>query len=422
MSLVRAGLCMALFALPACSDSSDSEEEGARCGNGRLDPGETCDPDAPLVAGRCPASCDDGIACTTDTRVGAADACTLRCQYDVVTACLDGDGCCPSACDAASDADCSASCGDGILDPGETCDGDCVAVCSDEDACTQNRRLGSSSDCSAECVFLPVSECVADDDCCAVGCTSETDTDCSDSCGDGVVDPDESCDGDCPTSCEDDGDACTEEVLTGSPETCSVTCSSRPLTACVDGDGCCPSSCSFSNDDDCESNCGNGVVDPGETCDGNCLSSCSGIPVPACTEEVRLEGSADRCNVRCREIPVSACRDNDLCCPSGCTPDDDDDCAVASGAVGSPCQTAADCAGGGRCLVSVAASIPAVLMPGGYCSVDCESGGLCPSGAVCSFLDDFPRCYDACTVDGDCRPGYECQSPFEEGPLCFPPF
>ncbi len=43
-----------------------------RCGNGRVDPGETCDiAIAPGDPGACPPSnCDDGVACTTDTAVG----------------------------------------------------------------------------------------------------------------------------------------------------------------------------------------------------------------------------------------------------------------------------------------------------------------------------------------------------------------
>src|SRR6185503_2580264 len=32
------------------------------------------------------------------------------------------DGCCPAACTASSDADCSASCGHSVLEPNETCD------------------------------------------------------------------------------------------------------------------------------------------------------------------------------------------------------------------------------------------------------------------------------------------------------------
>src|SRR5262245_32051123 len=56
------------------------------CGNGRLDPGETCDfSDAAHV---CPTSCSDGDPCTTDTIVGSAASCNVACAtHSAVTTC-----------------------------------------------------------------------------------------------------------------------------------------------------------------------------------------------------------------------------------------------------------------------------------------------------------------------------------------------
>jgi hypothetical protein len=74
----------------------------ASCGNNVLDPGETCDP-----AASCPTSCvDSGDACAPNVLVGTAATCTAQCQVQLVTACHDGDGCCPQGCTAANDNDC----------------------------------------------------------------------------------------------------------------------------------------------------------------------------------------------------------------------------------------------------------------------------------------------------------------------------
>ena len=57
----------------------------------------------------CPASCDDAKACTIDMPSGDAASCMLTCEYEEITACADGDGCCPSGCDVGSDDDCTAT-------------------------------------------------------------------------------------------------------------------------------------------------------------------------------------------------------------------------------------------------------------------------------------------------------------------------
>ena len=74
----------------------------AACGNSVIDPGETCDP-----PGSCPTSCtDSGDKCMPNVLVGVADACTAQCQQQLVTACVNADGCCPIGCTTANDSDC----------------------------------------------------------------------------------------------------------------------------------------------------------------------------------------------------------------------------------------------------------------------------------------------------------------------------
>ena len=71
-----------------------------QCGNGNVDPGETCDPPS-----ACPASCNDGNACTADTLAGSAATCNATCNHTPMTLCIPGDGCCPAGC-AGADTDC----------------------------------------------------------------------------------------------------------------------------------------------------------------------------------------------------------------------------------------------------------------------------------------------------------------------------
>ena len=72
------------------------------CGNGVLDPGETCDP-----PGTCPASCEPAAnMCMPNVLVGNSAACTSQCQVQLVTGCVNDDGCCPLGCTPTTDSDC----------------------------------------------------------------------------------------------------------------------------------------------------------------------------------------------------------------------------------------------------------------------------------------------------------------------------
>ncbi len=145
------------------------------CGNGVVNSGETCDP-----PGSCPATCDDGNACTVNQKVGSAETCNAICNYNPILFCTSGDGCCPAGCGPTTDADCSASCGNGAVDAGETCDppGTCPASCDDANTCTADQLTGSAQNCNVACSNTPVTACTSGDGCCPSGCGS-TDSDCS---------------------------------------------------------------------------------------------------------------------------------------------------------------------------------------------------------------------------------------------------
>jgi hypothetical protein len=328
----------AVFALLllACEPELPQQPDAGppRCGNRRVEAGETCDPPS-----SCPVSCNDGTACTTDTLTGSADTCNVTCAHSVITLCRRGDQCCPAGCNNLNDRECSAVCGNGVHEPGETCDpssknGPCPTSCDDGNACTRDVLTGSASNCSAACAHMPINACVHGDGCCPAGCSVVDDDDCPLACGDGIVTPPETCDppSTCFTHCND-GNGCTVDRMTGSAANCNVACSWQPITQCQTGDSCCAPGCNVDNDWDCAPGCGNGTVEDGETCDPK--DTCPG-PIPcndgnACTIDV-ITGSADDCSAVCTPHPITQCRNNDGCCAPGCTPANDDDCPI-NGAV-----------------------------------------------------------------------------------------
>jgi hypothetical protein len=81
----------------------------------------------------CPLDCDDGDPCTRDDRGAGEHGCDFACSHTAVLVAQNGDQCCPAAATSADDTDCMPvpGCGNGIVDPGEECDGSegCSAGC-----------------------------------------------------------------------------------------------------------------------------------------------------------------------------------------------------------------------------------------------------------------------------------------------------
>ena len=325
------------------------------CGNGVLEPGETCDTlIAPGKEGACPGTCSKPAdLCLASRLEGSFGDCSARCAVEPVTLCsLTSDGCCPAGCTFATDADCSSTCGNGVVDARETCDtaiaagspGACPVSCRDGLACTTDRLL-SAGTCQARCAFVPVTNFTVDDGCCPPRGNNLLDRDCPAVCGNGIVEaPAESCDkglapdapGACSTTCPVLPAGCTRFALRGNPDTCSTHCVLETIAACANGDGCCPAGCTRANDSDCPKVCGNGVVEDGETCDlglsagrtGSCPVFCD--DGNACTTDVTLGRRID-CTRSCRFDPITSCHDGDRCCPTGCTRETDSDCNPTCG-------------------------------------------------------------------------------------------
>ncbi len=185
-------------------DANTDNDCSVMCGNDAIEVGETCDP-----PGSCPTVCDDNDVCTSNVLAGAAVTCDAACSYVAITACV-ADGCCPTGCNSTNDVDCSVSCGNGVLEQGETCDpaGSCPTTCNDADACTNDVLTGSAANCNAACSYAPKTGCQADG-CCVPGCNANNDADCAAVCGNLVVEPGETCD-DGNTNATDGCDACTQ--------------------------------------------------------------------------------------------------------------------------------------------------------------------------------------------------------------------
>ncbi len=305
-----------------------------------------------------------------------------------VTECTDDDVCCPAGCTADNDDDCeqniatndgTAECGNGVLEPGETCDGDCPTSCTSTDACFGVVLSGSPDNCNVVCDQVEIDVCAAGDGCCPSNCTEETDGDCVAGCGNGILEAGELCDGNCPTTC-DDGIACTRDVLSGSATTCTAMCATEPINVCQAGDSCCPSGCSAANDNDC---------------------AC--VPTTCAAAGARCGMIPDGCGsmLAC----PSTCGANESCANNQCVP------ATGNGTVGSPCAANGQCAGFTNAYCEIHPDYS-----GGYCTAACQFDNDCPTGSHCARLysGDPAKakiCMKNCTSNAQCRPsGYACQN------------
>lgn len=108
-------------------------------------------------------------------------------------------------------------CGNGVVDPGETCDGNCPDSCAVSNSCAAWEMEGSPETCDAECVPAFNETCGPGDNCCPSGCNTPDDVDCVDSDRDGLGDVMEGDNGTDPDVKDTDGDGFYDwdEVLRG---------------------------------------------------------------------------------------------------------------------------------------------------------------------------------------------------------------
>ena len=234
-------------------------------------------------------------------------------------------------------------------------------------------------------------------------------------CGNGLVETGEQCDlaiaagpGTCPTACKDDV-PCTEDLLVNGA-TCYAACTFAVITAATDGDGCCPESAA-GPDSDCDALCGNGVLDDGERCDlailtgpGACPSTCSdGL---SCTTDLLTD--AGTCRAVCTFPAITLPADDDGCCPSYATSNEDSDCPPLCGNAVVDTDELCDLA---------------ILTGPGACPTDCDDSDACPG----DVLVDGSSCQATCTFgpitvptegDGCCPSGANHNTDSDCAPFC----
>jgi hypothetical protein len=364
---------------PVADGPARPEPEPATCGNGRVDPGETCDPPSECMSG-CPE-----ITCTRQRLIGSADRCNVRCEEEKITTCTSGDRCCPRAsnpaCTAVNDAECSAVCDNGAIEAGETCDPKSTCQ-SRADGCKDDRETlrsltGDVNSCTTACTERK-RPCQAGDGQCPASCTAATDADCT-GCGNGRLENGETCDP--PSACRVSADSCRDDAQTlrtasGDVNSCTFKCSERPRP-CQAGDGQCPSSCTARMDADCPG-CGNNRLDSGEICDPCNNTSCSSD-----RDTIRTpSGSASSCNFECRSMPRPCSSQSDGQCPSNCSASQDFDCRKPNGE---------DCGGDGDCRTG---NCEQGVCCNTVCSDGCRSCRISGKLGICSAPSDRETCGD----------------------------
>jgi hypothetical protein len=435
---------------PGATTSTDIDCP-ATCGNGVRDMGENCDVAiAPGAHDACAATCDDGKACTVDFFRGVGCARSREnCAHTEIKLPVSGDGCCPAGATNATDSDCAPVCGNGVVERGETCDGDsCPTKCPQAPpgirgrrGCMINALVGDPAQCDVHCEVSQIKECnlYDSDDCCPEGCTSADDVDCSPLCGNGFRDlsANEECDTADGTTVEGTNKcrlvcfpkSCTDNYVISSG-TCDARCVYLPVSAFRPGDGCCPAGGTSYLDSDCPAICGDGTVDrPGEMCDygpsAGCPTAETCLSQDKCTTST-LTGRADTCGATCVVTPVTACISGDGCCAPGCTSDSDKDCPVVCGdgvvdtsencdraiTAGAPGACARTCDDGNACTFDQASgSVEACSRTCSHTPITaCVSDdGCCPAGCEASDADCAPRCKDGHIGAGEtCDPPASC--------------
>jgi hypothetical protein len=383
-----------------CPTGADANSDGdcmAMCGNGIVEGEELCD-------GNCP-SCD-AIACWRPVSQGDPAMCNFQCTMEPIADCIAGDGCCPDGCSSATDSDCSATCGNGVVDPGELCEPNsatpCPTVC-ENNGCMRGVFTGSEANCNRACMPVAITTPIHGDGCCPPGATANNDRDCSPTCGNRIVERGESCDGTCPTAatCNDNA-PCTVDAVTGSASDCTARCTNVLNLVPVNGDKCCPATGNANIDNDCTPQCGNLVKEAGEKCDGDCPTgarSCDDNM--ACTEDF-VQGM--RCTRECaHRLKGASGTMKDGCCPTGMMAPADADCPGCGNGMteinlGEKCD--------GNCPASCPDTDPSPCvsfeLTGTGCNVECRQVTItarvnddkcCPAGASSANDNDCtPTC------------------------------
>lgn len=231
-----------LAGLAGCAESTEEGSAKNVCGNGIIETGELCDgftfppgssscEDMGFAGGElsCNASCT--VLDTTGCEAASADPSDPTDSSDA------SDPSDTSSTSDPTDPSGETTCGDGVMEAGETCDGADLGGVTCETLGFDSGALTCVDDCSG----FDTSDC----------------SEGTSACGDGVLDEGELCDGE-----EFGGVTCETVGYFGGTLGCQEDCMAYDLDACQT-----------------DSPCGNGVIDDAEVCDGTLLTgqSCASL-------------------------------------------------------------------------------------------------------------------------------------------------
>lgn len=320
--------------LPVCQNGAACAPE--LCDDGNADAGDGCDEFCideicgnGILQFANGEQCDDGVG-NSDV---LPDSCRTNCKdASCGDSVVDSGETCDPPNGITCDSNClSPGCGNGFLDPGEQCDAGGANSDVTPDACRTTCTLPSCGDnvtdtgeqcdppdgsiCDVDCTFLNCGNGVLDvgEECDDGAANSNTlpdacRTDCTNpGCGDDVIDSGETCDdGGESAICDDD---CTlvlcpdGNVNTAAGEQCDD-------NNVVDGDGC-DSNCTTTG-------CGNGIVTGGEFCDdaGNSATCDADCTAASCGDGFTNGAAGETCDAGGESV---ACDDDctSVVCPDG---------------------------------------------------------------------------------------------------------
>jgi hypothetical protein len=273
----------------------------ARCGDGIVGAGETCDPGGilgalPSFGGATCASlgfpAGGSLTCATDC---SAIITVPHCSISVTQPCT-GSGDCPGESCVAG----CAACGNGFLDPGEECD----EGAGNRDAgnhCRVDCRLPRCGDGTLDfshCANAPDQACTTAADCAGVPCVRGETCDLGTATCVGGPNNGRACcvEADCPGGdCPGDGCTANRDDIAGC---CPCNCSLSPITCegCDDGNPCTEDRC-----------------DP--------VTGCSHVPAPdgtSCADADPCNGEETCRGGTCSPGPPKSCDDHDRCTVDTC--------------------------------------------------------------------------------------------------------
>ncbi len=119
---------------PSTCNSTNDNDCAVRCGNGVVETGELCDTGiAAGMTGACPTTCSPMGTCARAS-LTSGGTCAAMCTSTPITACANGDGCCPSGCTMSRDSDCG-PCTDECVVGNTRCGSGGVQTCALTDGC-----------------------------------------------------------------------------------------------------------------------------------------------------------------------------------------------------------------------------------------------------------------------------------------------